>query len=894
MKFKIMQNFYSVRGCGAALLFLSLAFTALAGDARLPQVRDVERQPLLAQVSRLQEAMEFIGQPLSPQVRDRLNAAARETSDVKAAGAIQRILDPLCLGAVVVQTNGSLHFQPAAVNPRLIEQGWRAVLVKVINAPGATDVLRVDSPGARPLPESTAAEVPLRWIDVEMYDRRPMNPTLSGLPLEYRIVQLWAREPGLCGAPLAFKLSGSGATPARLDEVSRKTWNFDSDIEGWRAENQCELQATNGALHINSTGADPFLTADVRMAPGDKVVRIRARAGAEAVWQLFWTTEKRRAFDGGHVAVFQATRSAGEWAEFKFNFTAEDSLVGVRLDPGMSPGSSEIDSIEISDVQAAGPDWASAPMRYQVEPAIPVKFRVRDLKGLPAVAAFTIRDAQGQIHPLQSKRLEPDFFFQPQIYRANGETMPLPAGKYTITCSRGPESVPEDQDITISPQQRVISYTVKRWVNPMARGWYSGDHHIHGAGCLHYTKPTEGVNPESMHRHTMGEDLKVGCSLNWGPGFDFQKQFFCGNVSEVSRYPYLIRQDIEVSGFGSSESGHLCLVRLKEQIPPGGTSKDHWPKLCLNTLRWAKAQGAVCGTAHSSIGLEGSVGRVAGADGPAGLPSYDIPRYDGIGANSFVVDVTHTVPGPDGKLVPAIDFIATMNSDRRLELNMWYHVLNAGFRPRASGETDFPCMSGARVGIGRVYVKLDGKLTFDDWCDQLRDGRSYVSDGTSHLMDFSATEVAAPGNAVAVGERASELRLNKPGRVRLRVIAAVRQPASNSVPLEVVVNGYPVASKLIAADGREQELEFEVPIERSSWVALRTFPSAHTNPIFVLVEDKPIRASRRSVEWCLRGVDQCWSQKERFYVGAEHAEALLAYDHARRTYQQRLQECESP
>jgi hypothetical protein len=876
-----------------AAAMLLLCVVGLAAPIPWPPVSGVERQPLLAQISRLQEAMDFIGHPFPQRVREQLAVAARGDSDAAVAEAVQQALDPLCLGTVTVQADGSLVFQPAPTNPHLIQQGWRAVLVKVINAPGSTDVLRVDSPGARPLPESTAAEVPRRWIDVEMYDRRPMNPTLSGLALEYRIVQLWAREPGLHAAPLAFKLSSSGATPARLDEVSRKTWNFDTDVEGWRAENQCVLSASNGVLQIVSSGADPFLTTDVRMSPGEKVVRIRARANAEAVWQLFWTTEQRRAPNGGHVVGFQATRSAGDWAEFKFNFKAENHLVGVRLDPGMTPGLNEIDAIEITDVQAAGPDWASAPMKFKVEAAIPVKFRVHDLKGLPAVASFTIRDSLGRIHPMQSKRLEPDFFFQPQIYRAHGEVVPLPAGKYTITCARGPESVPEDQTVIISPQMRELNYTVKRWVNPMARGWYSGDHHIHGAGCLHYTKPTEGVNPESMHRHTMGEDLKVGCSLNWGPGFDYQKQFFCGNIAEVSRYPYLLRQDVEVSGFGSCPSGHLCLLRLKNQIPPGGDSKNHWPTLGLNTLRWAKAQGAICGTAHSSIGLDGSVGRVAGADGPNGLPSYDIPRYDGIGANEFIVNVTHTVPGPDGKLVPAIDFIATMNSDRRLELNMWYHVLNAGFRPRASGETDFPCMSGARVGIGRVYVKLDGKLTFDDWCDKLREGRSYVSDGTSHLMEFTAAETIAPRNSVGVGEHGSELRLKKPGLVRLRVLAAVRQLATNTTPLEVVVNGYPVASKMISTDGREQEVEFEVPIARSSWVALRTFPSAHSNPIFVLVDGQPIRASRRSVEWCLRGVDQCWTQKERFHVGPEHQEAQLAYDHARQTYQRLLEECET-
>ena len=56
----------------------------------------------------------------------------------------------------------------------------------------------------------------------------------------------------------------------------------------------------------------------------------------------------------------------------------------------------------------------------------------------------------------------------------------------------------------------------------------------------------------------MGEDLKVGRNLTWGPCFDYQKQFFSGEVDKVSQYPYLLRYDIEVSGFGSHQSGHLC------------------------------------------------------------------------------------------------------------------------------------------------------------------------------------------------------------------------------------------------------------------------------------------------------------------------------------------------
>ena len=146
-------------------------------------------------------------------------------------------------------------------------------------------------------------------------------------------------------------------------------------------------------------------------------------------------------------------------------------------------------------------------------------------------------------------------------------------------------------------------------------------------------------------RHTIGEDLKVGCCLTWGPCFDYQKRFFTGAESETSRYPYILRYDVEVSGFGSHMSGHLNLLNLSQQIYPGGESKDHWPTLGLSTLRWAKRQGAVCGPAHSAIGLMATVGRLPGTvgkDGPNRLPNFDIPAYDGIGANEFIRSEEHT------------------------------------------------------------------------------------------------------------------------------------------------------------------------------------------------------------------------------------------------------------
>jgi len=559
---------------------------------------------------------------------------------------------------------------------------------------------------------------------------------------------------------------------------------------------------------------------------------------------------------------------------------------------------------------------------FTCQPAREIALRVRDEHDLPTTASFLIRDAGRRVHPAQAKRLAPDFWFHSQIYRADGETVRLPDGRYRIEFARGPESLIETRDVSVTADTRELAFQVRRWIDPSLHGWWSGDHHIHAAGCKHYANPTEGVHAPDMARHCKGEDLKVGANLTWGPCFDYQKQFFTGKEDVVSDWPYLIRYDVEVSGFGSHKSGHLCLLQLREQMYPGGDSIAHWPTLCLNTLRWGKKQGALCGPAHSGWGLQPLAEDDPARDGPykgAGvlrsatheLPNYVVPPFNGIGACEYIVDVTHEVPGPAGTLVPAVDFLSMADTPSLWELNIWYHTLNAGFRTRISGETDFPCIYGERVGLGRSYVKIDGRLSYDGWCEGIRAGRNYVSDGKSHLLEFKA-------NDVAMGEHGSELKLAQPGTVKLTARIAARlgekrdpeirqgdleqKPywdieharigASREVPVEVLVNGRSVARKNITADGTLRDFSFDATIERSSWVALRILPSSHTNPIWVTVADKPVRESR-SLEWCLKSVDQCWSQKEKLIAPAELDDARAAYEHARKTYRARLAETDT-
>jgi len=571
-----------------------------------------------------------------------------------------------------------------------------------------------------------------------------------------------------------------------------------------------------------------------------------------------------------------------------------------------------------------------------IRPAIPVTLRVKDHDGTPTTGRFTFKDKLGRVYPPQAKRLAPDFFFQQQVYRHDGGTVLLPPGELTMTYGRGPEYRQKERKVTVSEKGPVtIAVELERWTNPMDYGFYSGDHHIHAAGCAHYTNPTEGVFPNDMFVHVKGEALNVGCNLTWGPCYEFQRQFFEPRPHKVSEPFTVLRYDVEVSGFGSQALGHVCLLNLRDQTYPGseGTKTKGWPTWTTPLMRWAKAQGAYCGYAHSASGLginpqaaakrkiaeldTDKDGQISAAEAANSLlpedfkaidtnqdgflsqaelirsfaravnhlPNLAIPEMDGIGAQEICVTTAQGL----------CDFISAMDTQRVPEWNCWYHIMNCGFPLKASGETDFPCISGSRVGQGRVYVQLGkvDRVDFEAWCEGIGKGRSYVSDGYAHALEF-AVNGKTPGQKV---------ELTEPGKVtvKARVAFAADIPLGTAVggptpsgtkrKVELIVNGQAVASKYVAADDKEHDITFDVPVSRSSWIALRHFPQMHTNPVNVIVDGKPIRASRKSALWCIGTIEQLWRVRNGVIAAHERDEAHQTFLRAIETYRKIAAEC---
>ena len=722
------------------LLLLLIPLLAFAED--LPIVDKVDAQPLLAQAARLIQALELTGEPLlsAAEIKE-IEALPLNAASVKR---LQQILDRHCLAGININPESRVKVQAGPTAPNLVEQGWRTFLVKVHNEAGITPVLNATSPQAGNV-YNRNVNAARTWTDLSFFTKQPLRPFLSGLEVEYKLLQIYARE--------------SGKREAKL------------------------------------------------------------------------------VFDAG-----QGTQDLGFRNEIDILFT--------------------------------------------VAPVAKLNFRVSDENGKPTMAAFLVRDAKGRIYPSQSKRIAPDFFFQKQIYRGEGESIALPPGTYTIECSRGPEYKTITRTVQMrTDQNQDFVAKLERWIDPAKTGWISGDHHIHAAGCAHYDKPTEGVYPKDMMRHVLGEDLKIGSVLTWGPGWYFQKTFNEGKDNALSTADYRLRYDVEVSGHPSSHTGHLVLLGMKETDYPGKSRIEDWPTWGMPILRWARAQGAVTGYAHSGWGLQISKDETL---------TKELPPFDGIGANEYVVAVTHGL----------VDFISTVDTPWPWELNVWYHTLNAGYTARISGETDFPCIYDERVGLGRSYVKQK-KVDYADWIQGVKEGRNYVGDGRSHLMDFAANgrEMGTGAVAAAAGvplqitanvaamlplqEDPALLRQRPAGQKPYWHIERARIAGSRRVPVELIVNGEVVDRQEIEADGTVRPLTFRYAPRASSWVALRILGSSHTNPIWIEVGGAPVRV-KTSIEWCLRAVEKCRDQKRGRVKLEEQGDMLSAYEQAAREYRSRL------
>jgi TolB protein len=457
----------------------------------------------------------------------------------------------------------------------------------------------------------------------------------------------------------------------------------------------------------------------------------------------------------------------------------------------------------------AGPGLAGA----QIEPTPPARLFVRleDEYGQPTAARIYIRTADGAFHaPTQALAREISRNKETFFHAKGRFQIEVPAGGCTIEAVKGFEYLPVAETLRLSSGQIVhIRLVLRRTMNMPASGWHSADVHMH-PNHVHYGAY---MTMEDCALYAQAEDIRVANLLisSAQSAHVFDTEYFRGGVPDsLSTADALLVAQEEFRNT-SAMYGHmalLCITKLVEPFFSGEPKSMYWEDYPPNYVIARAVQdqgGAVCYT-HPASASEIPVG----------------PHL----AREFPIDLGLGV-------VDALDVLGNGNEEGACW--MYYRVLNCGLKCAASSGSDsrMDVMRHAVSGGGKVYVKVDGPLTYPKWVQAYKAGRTFVSNSPMLFLDVEGEE---PG---------AEIRLDRPARVRVKASAQSIAPMR---AIEVIVNGNVVASAKASADGKSAEVSEAIRLERSSWIAARVSGVGHR-----LVVNDPKLFGHTSPVYCYVG-----------------------------------------
>jgi dipeptidyl aminopeptidase/acylaminoacyl peptidase len=424
----------------------------------------------------------------------------------------------------------------------------------------------------------------------------------------------------------------------------------------------------------------------------------------------------------------------------------------------------------------------------------------------------------------KQRRMEYGYFHSP-----GSSLLTVPAANVTIEVTRGPEYRVARRSVRIAPDTTVAERVVlERLTDLAARGWWSGDLHVHMNYGGHYRS-----DPSRLRAMADAEDLHLIENLIVNKeGRIPDIGYFTGKPDPVSTPRVLIVHDQE---FHTSLWGHVGLLGLRDHIVLPGYAA------------YARTAAASVYPTNADVLAEGrSEGGVVGYVHPGDVLA-DTTKPDSTLPYGLPVDVA----------LGLVDYMELVSfSEHASTAWVWYRLLDCGFRiPAAAGTdamTNFASLRGP-VGMNRVYVKLDGALTRDRFLAGLKAGRSFATNGP--LVELTI-------NGHQAGD---EIRLPSGGG-RLRVRAALK----SFVPverLELVGRGGQVARFALEGDSTMATVDTTITVERSGWYTLRAwstrsrhpvldiYPFATTSPIYVTVGGAPVH-SPEAAAYFARWVDR--------------------------------------
>lgn len=406
----------------------------------------------------------------------------------------------------------------------------------------------------------------------------------------------------------------------------------------------------------------------------------------------------------------------------------------------------------------------------------------------------------------------------------------LPAGMFSVEISRGPEYRLVRRSLVITPKKTSVLRVVLRRLDDLpARGWYSGDLHVH----MNYGG-TYRNDPVRLAFQARAEDLHVVENLIVNKeGRIPDVGYFRGPLDPASTAAVLIKHDQE---FHTSYWGHLGLLGLREHLVlPGYAAYAN-----TATASLSPTNADVADQGHAQGGLAGYVHPFDSDPDPS--------------------DTAHplTAEFPVDVALGKVDYYEALGfvDDPMATARAWYRILNCGFRIPAGAGTDamanFASLRGP-VGMNRVYVHSGTQLDYHRFLDSLKAGRSFATNGP--LLEF------------AIGGRGAGQVLSLPAGAH-EVIARISLRSNVAIDhLEIIGNGEVVREIPLTGARTSARLTVELPVRRSGWYLLRArgdralypvldlYPYATTSPVYVTVGGQPIR-SAADAEYFARWVDR--------------------------------------
>jgi len=508
-----------------------------------------------------------------------------------------------------------------------------------------------------------------------------------------------------------------------------------------------------------------------------------------------------------------------------------------NVNPRWSPDGSKIafisnrggnTSLWVQTIPGGAQTEVVARERKYLKPMGRISLRVVDAVGNPVAARVFVTAADGLAYAPDNAWIHADDSFdrterrfEAHYFDTSGVSeITVPAGDAEVDVMRGFENHFERHKVEVSADsttQLTVPMTPLSVEADATSNWVSGDVHVHmNYGGTYRNTPAHLVEQAAAENLGVVEDLVVNKEQRI-PDI----AYFSPELDPASTADHLLLHGQE---FHTSYWGHLGLLNLSSNfILPGYAAYPNTAAASLypanaNVADMAHEQGALVGYVHP-------------------FDSFPDPAKDDPLTAELPADVA----------LGKVDYIEVLGfSDHKSTAEVWYKLLNCGFRLPTAAGTDFmgnyASLRGP-VGLNRVYAEVPpGPLKIEPWLAAIKAGRTFATNGP--LLRFSL------GGQAIGGEVQLEEKKEKKQEVPFTAEMNSMVPLDH---LQIVCNGKVARELAMNSDRSAARVDGSIPLEASGWCVLRAFsdkaeypildlyPYATTSPVYVSVAGAPAR-----------------------------------------------------